>query len=156
MTVVAPLSGRLTARYGARPAMIAGGLAVLASGVMLATLTPATPVPFLLTAYAIFGLGVALVNPPITSTAVSGMPAAQAGVASAVATTSRQVGITLGVAILGVVAGAGVVPVSGADSRTPPTPDGGSWPRSDSPSQPSATSRRPAGHSAPPIAAQNT
>jgi hypothetical protein len=45
------------------------------------------------------------VNPPITNTAVSGMPAAQAGVAAAVASTSRQVGTTLGVAVVGAVAG---------------------------------------------------
>ena len=107
MIVVAPLSGRLTARYGARPSMLVGGAAVLASGLMLTNLTPGTSVLFLLAAYAIFGLGVALVNPPITNTAVSGMPPAQAGVASAVATTSRQVGMTLGVAVLGVVAGVG-------------------------------------------------
>jgi hypothetical protein len=56
-------------------------------------------------AYAVFGFGFALVSPPIANTAVSGMPAAQAGVAAAVATTSRQVGLTLGVAVLGVVAG---------------------------------------------------
>jgi EmrB/QacA subfamily drug resistance transporter len=98
----------LTGRYGARPSMLAGGLAVLASGLMLTSLAPGTSVLFLLAAYAVFGLGVALVNPPITSTAVSGMPPAQAGVASAVATTSRQVGMTLGVAVLGAVAGAGL------------------------------------------------
>jgi EmrB/QacA subfamily drug resistance transporter len=108
MTVVAPLSGRLTGRYGGRPSMLAGGLAVSAGGLMLTSLTASTPVPFLLSAYAIFGLGVALVNPPITNTAVSGMPPAQAGVASAVATTSRQVGLTLGVAVFGVVAGDGL------------------------------------------------
>jgi MFS family permease len=107
MTVIAPVSGRLTARFGTRPAILAGGLAVLASGLMLTSLTPGTPVPHLLAAYAVFGLGVALVNPPITSTAVSGMPPAQAGVASAVATTSRQAGMTLGVAVLGAIAGAG-------------------------------------------------
>jgi hypothetical protein len=49
-----------------------------------------------------------MVNPPITNTAVSGMPPAQAGVAAAVASTSRQVGSTLGVAIVGAVAAAGV------------------------------------------------
>ncbi len=48
-----------------------------------------------------------MINPPITNTAVSGMPAAQAGVAAAVASTSRQVGQTLGIAVLGAVAGAG-------------------------------------------------
>jgi hypothetical protein len=42
-----------------------------------------------------------MVNAPITYAAVSGMPRAQAGLASAIATTSRQVGTSLGVAIAG-------------------------------------------------------
>jgi MFS family permease len=88
--------------------MVAGGIAVLASGLLLTTLTPSTSVAFLFLAYAVFGVGSGLVNPPITNTAVSGMPPAQAGVASAVATTSRQVGIALGVAVLGAVAGGGL------------------------------------------------
>jgi EmrB/QacA subfamily drug resistance transporter len=108
MIVFAPLSGRLVGSYGARPSMLAGGLAVLASGLMLTGLAPGTSVPFLLSAYALFGFGFALTSPPIANTAVSGMPPAQAGVAAAVATTSRQVGIALGVAVLGAVAGAGV------------------------------------------------
>jgi EmrB/QacA subfamily drug resistance transporter len=107
MIVFAPLSGRLVGRVGARPSMLTGGLAVLAGGLMLTGLTPGTSVPFLLGAYAVFGFGFALVSPPIANTAVSGMPPAQAGVAAAVATTSRQVGITLGVAVLGAVVGAG-------------------------------------------------
>jgi hypothetical protein len=39
---------------------------------------------------------------------VSGMPPSQAGVAAAVATTSRQIGQTLGVAVIGAVATASV------------------------------------------------
>jgi EmrB/QacA subfamily drug resistance transporter len=108
LIVFAPLSGRLVGRVGARPSMVAGGLAVLASGLMLTRLAPGTSVPFLLSAYAVFGFGFALVSPPIANTAVSGMPPAQAGVAAAVATTSRQVGITLGVAVLGAVAAGGL------------------------------------------------
>ena len=49
----------------------------------------------------VFGLGFAMVNAPITNTAVSGMPREQAGVAAAIASTSRQVGQSLGVAIVG-------------------------------------------------------
>ncbi|NUP46548.1 MAG: MFS transporter [Catenulispora sp.] len=113
MIVVAPISGRLTGRFGARPSMCTGGLAVLASGLMLTCLAPETATPFLLGAYALFGLGFALVSPPIAHTAVSGMPPAQAGVASAVATTSRQVGLTLGVAVFGTVAGDGLDGVIG-------------------------------------------
>src|SRR5213082_2475072 len=63
---------------------------------------------WLIAAHSVFGLGFGMVNPPITNTAVSGMPGAQAGVAAAVASTSRQVGQTLGVAVLGAVAGGGV------------------------------------------------
>ena len=48
-----------------------------------------------------------MVNAPITNTAVSGMPRAQAGVAAAVASTSRQIGQTLGVAVIGAVLAAG-------------------------------------------------
>jgi hypothetical protein len=47
------------------------------------------------------------VNIPITHTAVSGMPKSQAGVAAALASTSRQVGATLGVAVAGTVVEAG-------------------------------------------------
>ncbi|MGD9735327.1 MAG: MFS transporter [Solirubrobacterales bacterium] len=115
MIVFAPLSGRMVARLGARPPMVAGGLAVLASGLMLTGLDADTAVPVLLVAYALFGTGSSLVNPPITNTAVSGMPPAQAGVAAAVATTSRQVGMTLGVAAFGAVAAGGLAAGLGPD-----------------------------------------
>ncbi len=65
---------------------------------MLTRLAPSTPTDYLLAAYFLFGLGFGLVNPPITDTAVAGMPPSQAGVAAGVASTSRQVGQTLGVA----------------------------------------------------------
>jgi hypothetical protein len=51
----------------------------------------------------LFGVGQGLVNTPITNAAVSGMPKEQAGVASALASTSRQVGASLGVAVAGTV-----------------------------------------------------
>ena len=111
----APLSGRMVGRFGARPSMLIGGLAVLLSGLMLTRLTPDTGGPFLLTAYAVFGLGFALTSPPIANTAVSEMPPAQAGVAAAVTTTSRQVGLCIGVAVFGAVAGAGISDRIGAE-----------------------------------------
>jgi MFS family permease len=70
---------------------------------MLTALGPDTSVPSLFAAYVLLGLGFGLVNAPVTNAAVSGMPRAQAGVASAIATTSRQVGQTLGVAIAGAI-----------------------------------------------------
>ena len=66
-------------------------------------LTDTTSTGLLLAAYFTFGIGFGLVNAPITNTAVTGMPPAQAGVAAAIASTSRQVGQSLGVAIVGAV-----------------------------------------------------
>jgi hypothetical protein len=70
---------------------------------MLTGIGPQTPLAWLFAAYVIFGIGFGFVNAPITNAAVSGMPRAQAGVASAIATTSRQFGQTLGVAIVGAI-----------------------------------------------------
>jgi EmrB/QacA subfamily drug resistance transporter len=113
--VSAPVSGRLVGRKGARMPLLIAALAMIVAAVMLTTITRDTPAAYLLAAYFLFGLGTGLINPPITNTAVSGMPEAQAGVASAVASTSRQVGITLGVAVAGAVAGGSI---SSSLSRT--------------------------------------
>ena len=95
------LSGRIVGRHGARVPLVIGGLGLAGGSLILTQLTPTTAIADLLLAYAVFGLGFGMVNPPITNAAVSGMPADQAGVAAAVASTSRLVGISLGVAIIG-------------------------------------------------------
>jgi EmrB/QacA subfamily drug resistance transporter len=106
MTIVfAPLSGRLVGNRGSRPSLLLGSLLLIGTGTMLAQIDRSTSTVYLLSAYLLFGLGFGLINPPITNTAVSGMPPAQAGVAAAIASTSRQVGMTLGVAVVGAVAG---------------------------------------------------
>ncbi|MGD0374211.1 MAG: MFS transporter [Streptosporangiaceae bacterium] len=99
--VFAPLSGRIVAARGPRLPLLAAGAAITISGIMLVSLTNTTPMSWLIVAYIIFGIGFGLVNAPITNTAVSGMPRTQAGVAAAVASTSRQVGSSLGVAVVG-------------------------------------------------------
>jgi len=101
----APISGHIVGRRGARAPMLLAAASVFAGALMLTRLSPTTAIPYLLGAYFLFGIGNGLINPPITNTAVTGMPAAQAGVASAIASTSRQVGMTLGVAVLGAVSG---------------------------------------------------
>lgn len=100
-TLVSPLAGRIVASAGPRLPLVAAGMLIAVSALLLTGLRAGTPVPFLLTAYAVFGLGLGALNPPITNTAVTGMPRAQAGVAAAVASTSRQAGQTLGVAVIG-------------------------------------------------------
>jgi EmrB/QacA subfamily drug resistance transporter len=106
MMVSAPLSGRLVGRYGTRPSLLAAGGAFVLSTLMLTRLSIDTPLALLLLAYALFGLGLGLVNPAITNNAVAGMPLSQAGVAAAIASTGRQVGAALGVAVAGTVVAA--------------------------------------------------
>src|SRR5262249_32881408 len=100
-----PISGRLVSRRGARPSLVVAGIALTVASVLLTRLTAHTATVYLLVAYVLFGLGSGMVNPPITNTAVSGMPASQAGVAAGVASTGGQVGMTLGVAVLGAITG---------------------------------------------------
>ncbi|MFF8829475.1 MFS transporter [Streptomyces sp. NPDC015131] len=108
--VCAPLSGRLVGSRGPRLPLLVAGATMTAAGVLFAAFEAETSTPLLFTGYVLFGLGFGMVNAPITNTAVSGMPRAQAGVAAAVASTSRQIGQTLGVAVIGAVLAAGVAP----------------------------------------------
>jgi hypothetical protein len=95
------VSGRIVAARGPRLPLVVAGVAITVAGLMLTRLTAATPAGWLIGAFVIFGIGFGAVNAPITNTAVSGMPRTQAGVAAAVASTSRQVGQSLGVAVIG-------------------------------------------------------
>jgi EmrB/QacA subfamily drug resistance transporter len=109
MTMVfAPLSGRLVGSRGPRPSMIIAGVALAVGGLLLTGLTTHTPTGLLIGAYVVFGFGLAMVNAPITNTAMSGMPRHQAGVAAATASTSRQIGQSLGVALAGSLVASGI------------------------------------------------
>ncbi|WP_036508522.1 MFS transporter [Nocardia aobensis] len=108
MLICSPLSGRLVGRFGTRPSLVAAGILMTAAAALLTTLRPDTPVWQLVVMFAIFGAGFGTVNPPITTAAVSGMPMDRAGAASAVASTSRQIGVSVGVALCGLLAGAGL------------------------------------------------
>jgi MFS family permease len=102
MTVlVSPFAGRIVASRGARIPLLLAGTGFVLGILPLTRLTTDTPVWQLLVSFMLFGFGFAMVNSPITNTAVSGMPREQAGVAAAIASTSRQIGGALGVAVIG-------------------------------------------------------
>jgi EmrB/QacA subfamily drug resistance transporter len=104
--IFSPLSGRLVGRFGARPSLMIAGALIAAATLMFAQLSDATPQWRMLVAFAVFGIGTSMVNAPITNAAVSGMPIDRAGAAAAITSTSRQVGVSIGVALCGSVAGA--------------------------------------------------
>ena len=97
----ARVSGHLVGTRGPRLPLVLSGPPLILGAVLLARLTPTTSILYLVVTYVIFGVGCGLVNAPISTTAMSGMPLDQAGVAGAVASTSRQVGSSLGVAVTG-------------------------------------------------------
>ena len=101
--VFSPISGRVVAARGPRLPLVLAGVGIAVCGVMLSQVTDHTAIWFLIVAYAVFGFGFGIVNAPITNSAASGMPRSQAGVAAAIASTSRQTGAALGVAVLGAV-----------------------------------------------------
>ncbi|MCW2780742.1 MAG: transporter [Marmoricola sp.] len=112
--VFAPISGRMVGNHGPRTPLLIAGAAMFLGALPLTGLTDDLGYGWLLCCYLVFGLGFGMVNAPITNAAVSGMPRSQAGVAAAVASTSRQVGASLGVAIVGAVVSSG----AGATIRT--------------------------------------
>ncbi|MBC9727588.1 MFS transporter [Streptomyces sp. TRM68367] len=112
VVVLSPLTGRLVGTRGPRlPLLVAGGALTLGGGASL-WLGPATPLPAVLATYLLFGIFLSTVNPPITNTAVSGMPRSMAGVATSLASAGRQTGTALGVAISGTIVGS-ALPSSG-------------------------------------------
>ncbi|NUP65462.1 MAG: MFS transporter, partial [Nonomuraea sp.] len=96
MTVNPLLTGRLVARYGPRPPILAG-LALLAAGLAGVAFTDVLA-PWLV----MMGFGLSFVFPALMAGMVNAAPAGTAGTAGGVLNASRQVGATLGVAVLGV------------------------------------------------------
>ena len=101
MAAAAPAAGQLTGRRGPRIPLVTSGLLIAAGMALLLGLGPGTSFTEVVIALAVTSAGLGLVNPPITNIGVSGMPPAQAGVASAVISATRQIGSVLGVAVMG-------------------------------------------------------
>jgi hypothetical protein len=88
--------------------LLVAGIALAVGGVASLWLSPTTALPVVLGIYLLFGIALGTVTPPITNSAVSGMPRSMAGVAASLASTGRQTGATLGVAIAGTIVGSAV------------------------------------------------
>ena len=99
-------SGRLTARFGPRPPMIAG-LALAAAGTaLLATAGTSTPLALIVAGSLLIGL-ISLAMPAMTAAVVGAAGREHAGVASGILNAARQSGGALGVAVLGSLLGRG-------------------------------------------------
>jgi EmrB/QacA subfamily drug resistance transporter len=108
MALCAPLAGRMVARRGPRLPLIIAGAAMTISSAALSRLTGSTEHLYLIVTYGMFGIGAGMVSSPITNGVMSGVPKTQAGMASGMNSASRQLGQSLGVAIVGSVLAASI------------------------------------------------
>jgi DHA2 family methylenomycin A resistance protein-like MFS transporter len=105
--VLTPLSARLADRFGPR-AVITAGLVLLGGGLLaLATITTTTPIALLAAAMVLVGLAGPLTVPPVTAVLLNSVDDHEAGTASGVFNTSRQIGGALAVAVFGALIGSG-------------------------------------------------
>jgi EmrB/QacA subfamily drug resistance transporter len=95
------LAGRLTAHVPIR-LLIGPGLLLVAIGIYLMRgIGPTSGWTHLIPGFIVAGAGTGLINPPLASTAIGVVEPQDAGMASGINTTFRQVGIATGVAALG-------------------------------------------------------
>ncbi|MBB2940305.1 EmrB/QacA subfamily drug resistance transporter [Actinoplanes lutulentus] len=104
-TICPTISGFITGRIGPRMPLRIAGLCTAAGGILMI-------VSGNWFAYLLLGAGLGFANAPITNTAVSGLPPARSGMAGGLASTARQIGTALGIALAGGIAGSGD-PVAG-------------------------------------------
>jgi EmrB/QacA subfamily drug resistance transporter len=119
--VFSPISGRLVSRVGSRPPLMIAGLMIAVMSAMLVFLTPMAPRWLLMMIFVAFGITFGMVTVPINYAAVSGMPQDRAGAAAGITSTGKQIGISLGVALSGVLAAGALSPPMGdfTDSADP-------------------------------------
>jgi len=101
--VVAPQAGRLSDRVGSRWLVSLGMLLLTASLLLFSTLERASTFWDILPGLIVGGFGMALTMTPTTAAAMGSVPVDKAGVGSAVINSMRQVGGSLGIAVMGAV-----------------------------------------------------
>ncbi|CAG6395992.1 MFS transporter [Streptomyces cocklensis] len=99
--VVSAVSGRLSSHVPVRLLIGPGGIVIGLSLLWMRGLDAGSQWTHLVPGLLLGGVGIGLINPPLASTAVGVVPPRQAGMASGVNSTSRQVGIATGIALLG-------------------------------------------------------
>jgi EmrB/QacA subfamily drug resistance transporter len=115
---VAPAAGKLSDRIGARWLMGAGMTLLTASLLLFGTLDAHSSFWGILPGLLVGGLGMAITMAPTTSAAMGAVPIDKAGVGSAVINSMRQVGGSLGIALMGTLV-ASQVSVRRLDPRYP-------------------------------------
>lgn len=103
--LMAPLAGRVTARHGPVPVLLAGAALAGAGQLSLLAVGAHSPYALLFPALALVGIGIGIFVTPVVAMAVRAVPPDRSGLASGINNMARQVGTALGVAVFGAIAG---------------------------------------------------
>jgi hypothetical protein len=104
MITVAPLTPRLSTRFGANKTVAAGMLLASLSMVLFRLTTARTPYLAVAGMIACLNAGFALSMSPMTAAIMSAVPSRRAGAGSAMNDASRELGAALGIAVMGSIA----------------------------------------------------
>jgi EmrB/QacA subfamily drug resistance transporter len=103
MIFVAPLAGTLSDRIGTRIPAVAG-MSLIALGLfLLSRLGPDTPLPQVVAALGVCGLGTGIFVAPNNSALMGAAPPNRQGIAAGVLATARNAGMVLGVGLAGAI-----------------------------------------------------
>jgi EmrB/QacA subfamily drug resistance transporter len=112
--LIAPIAGRASDRIGSRGLLTVGMTLVAVQLVFFSRLTEDASFWNLLPALMIGGIGMALTMTPSAAAATRSVPVDKAGVGAAVLNSARQVGGTMGIAVIGA-----IIASAAGDVRTP-------------------------------------
>jgi EmrB/QacA subfamily drug resistance transporter len=112
--VFAPIAGRISDRVGSRWLMVGGMLLVSCQLLLFSQLTADAAFVDLLPGLMLGGIGMALTMTPSSAAAIRAVPVDKAGVGSAVLNACRQVGGSVGIALMGA-----IMASAAAGERTP-------------------------------------
>ncbi|TDC83033.1 MFS transporter [Actinomadura sp. 7K507] len=93
--------GRAPQRIGARFSIVAGFLVIICGFLVLASLDSSNGYPPVALGLAVLGLGTGFSGPAVTSTVLGAVPRHRAGMGSALNDTHQQLGIAIGIAVIG-------------------------------------------------------
>jgi EmrB/QacA subfamily drug resistance transporter len=112
--LVAPIAGKTSDRIGSRGLMTAGMILIAVQLVMFSRLSADASFWDLFPALVIGGIGMSLTMTPSAAAATRSVPVDKAGVGSAVLNSARQIGGTMGIAVMGA-----IVAAEAGGERTP-------------------------------------
>jgi EmrB/QacA subfamily drug resistance transporter len=119
IVIFAPIAGKLSDRVGSRWLMAGGMTVVAVCCLLLSTVTLHSSFWHMLPAFILGGLGMSFVMTPMSAAAMGAAPVDKAGVASGVLNTFRQVGVALGIGIMGAII-TNRAAAAAADGASPP------------------------------------